>query len=59
MTDRVARRPSGRKARETYGADDAHAFLWDAGLEALAACAVIWPSSGYSRHLAGTGAWTP
>jgi SAM-dependent methyltransferase len=35
MTDRVARRPSGRKARETYGADDAHAFLWEPVLEAL------------------------
>jgi ubiquinone/menaquinone biosynthesis C-methylase UbiE len=36
MTDRVARRPSGRKARETYGADDTHAFLWEPVLEALA-----------------------
>jgi SAM-dependent methyltransferase len=35
MTDRVARRPSGRKARETYGADDAHSFLWEAVLQAL------------------------
>jgi len=40
MTDRVARRPSGRKARETYGADDAHAFLWEPVLEALAAAGV-------------------
>jgi len=36
MTDRLARRPSGRKARATYGADDAHSFLWDPLLEALA-----------------------
>jgi ubiquinone/menaquinone biosynthesis C-methylase UbiE len=36
MTDRIARRPSGRKARETYGAADAHAFLWEPVLKALA-----------------------
>ena len=36
MTDRIARRPHGRKARETYGAEDAHAFLWEPVLEALA-----------------------
>jgi ubiquinone/menaquinone biosynthesis C-methylase UbiE len=36
MTDRIARRPHGRKARATYGADDAHSFLWDPVLEALA-----------------------
>jgi ubiquinone/menaquinone biosynthesis C-methylase UbiE len=36
MTDRVARRPSGRKARATYGADDAHSFLWEPVLAALA-----------------------
>jgi SAM-dependent methyltransferase len=36
MADRVARRPHGRKARETYGADDAHSFLWPPVLEALA-----------------------
>ena len=35
MTDRIARRPRGRKARETYGADDAHSFLWPPVLEAL------------------------
>jgi ubiquinone/menaquinone biosynthesis C-methylase UbiE len=35
MTDRIARRPSGRKARDTYGADDAHAFLWEPVLQAL------------------------
>jgi SAM-dependent methyltransferase len=35
MTDRVARRPHGRKARETYGADDVHSFAWDPVLEAL------------------------
>jgi ubiquinone/menaquinone biosynthesis C-methylase UbiE len=34
--DRIARRPHGRKARETYGADDAHSFLWEPVLEALA-----------------------
>jgi SAM-dependent methyltransferase len=36
MTDRLARRPHGRRARETYGADDAHSFLWEPVLEALA-----------------------
>jgi ubiquinone/menaquinone biosynthesis C-methylase UbiE len=36
MTDRVARRPHGRKAREVYGADDVHSFAWEPVLEALA-----------------------
>jgi ubiquinone/menaquinone biosynthesis C-methylase UbiE len=36
ITDRIARRPHGRKARDTYGADDAHSFLWEPVLEALA-----------------------
>jgi ubiquinone/menaquinone biosynthesis C-methylase UbiE len=36
MTDRIARRPHGRKARATYGAEDAHAFLWEPVLAALA-----------------------
>jgi ubiquinone/menaquinone biosynthesis C-methylase UbiE len=36
MTDRVARRPHGRAARETYGAPDAHSFAWPPVLEALA-----------------------
>jgi ubiquinone/menaquinone biosynthesis C-methylase UbiE len=36
MTDRVARRPHGRKAREVYGADDAHSFAWEPVLAALA-----------------------
>lgn len=35
MVDRVARRPHGRQARETYGADDAHSFAWDPVLDAL------------------------
>jgi len=35
MTDRVARRPHGKKARETYGADDAHSFAWEPVLAAL------------------------
>lgn len=35
MTDRIARRPHGRAARETYGADDAHAFAWEPVLDAL------------------------
>jgi ubiquinone/menaquinone biosynthesis C-methylase UbiE len=35
MTDRVARRPQGRKARETYGADDVHSFAWEPVLDAL------------------------
>jgi SAM-dependent methyltransferase len=36
MTDRVARRPHGRKARGIYGAPDAHSFAWPPVLEALA-----------------------
>jgi ubiquinone/menaquinone biosynthesis C-methylase UbiE len=36
MTDRIARRPHGRKAREVYGADDVHSFAWEPVLEALA-----------------------
>jgi SAM-dependent methyltransferase len=36
MTDRIARRPHGRKARKTYGADDSHSFLWEPVLGALA-----------------------
>src|SRR2546423_12633093 len=36
MTDRVARRPPGRRARETYGAADARSFPWEPVLEALA-----------------------
>jgi ubiquinone/menaquinone biosynthesis C-methylase UbiE len=35
MTDRVARRPHGRKARAVYGAADAHSFAWEPVLEAL------------------------
>ena len=35
MTDRVARRPHGRAARKTYGADDAHSFAWPPVLDAL------------------------
>jgi SAM-dependent methyltransferase len=35
MTDRVARRPTGRRAREIYGADDVHSFAWEPVLEAL------------------------
>jgi SAM-dependent methyltransferase len=35
MVDRVARRPRGRKARETYGADDIHSFAWEPVLDAL------------------------
>jgi SAM-dependent methyltransferase len=35
MTDRVARRPHGRAARETYGAPDVHSFAWPPVLEAL------------------------
>jgi ubiquinone/menaquinone biosynthesis C-methylase UbiE len=35
LTDRIARRPHGRKARATYGADDVHSFLWPPVLEAL------------------------
>jgi ubiquinone/menaquinone biosynthesis C-methylase UbiE len=35
MTNRVARRPSGRRARAVYGADDVHSFAWEPVLEAL------------------------
>jgi SAM-dependent methyltransferase len=35
MVDRVARRPHGRAARETYGRDDVHAFAWEPVLEVL------------------------
>jgi len=36
LTDRVARRPAGARAREVYGADDVHEFARRAILEALA-----------------------
>jgi ubiquinone/menaquinone biosynthesis C-methylase UbiE len=35
MTDRIARRPHGKRARETYGADDVHSFAWEPVLAAL------------------------
>jgi SAM-dependent methyltransferase len=35
MTDRVARRPHGRAARKTYGAEDVHSFAWEPVLDAL------------------------
>ena len=35
MTDRIARRPHGRKARAVYGAPDVHSFVWEPVLEAL------------------------
>ncbi len=35
MTDRVARRPHGRRARKAYGAADVHAFAWEPVLTAL------------------------
>jgi SAM-dependent methyltransferase len=35
LTDRVARRPAGRRAREVYGADDIHDFARRAILDAL------------------------
>jgi ubiquinone/menaquinone biosynthesis C-methylase UbiE len=35
MTDRVARRPHGRAARKTYGADDAHSWAWEPVLDTL------------------------
>jgi SAM-dependent methyltransferase len=35
LTDRVARRPAGRRAREVYGADDVHDFARSAILAAL------------------------
>ena len=36
LTDRVARRPSGSRAREVYGADDVHEWARHAILDALA-----------------------
>src|SRR5918911_2092939 len=36
LTDRVARRPAGQRAREVYGADDVHDFARRAILGALA-----------------------
>jgi ubiquinone/menaquinone biosynthesis C-methylase UbiE len=36
MTDRIARRPHGRAARETYGSPTSHDFAWPPVLEALA-----------------------
>jgi SAM-dependent methyltransferase len=36
LTDRVARRPAGRRARKIYGADDVHDFARRAILDALA-----------------------
>ena len=36
LTDRVARRPSGRRAREVYGAEEVHDFARRAILDALA-----------------------
>jgi ubiquinone/menaquinone biosynthesis C-methylase UbiE len=36
MTDRVARRPHGKQARETYGSPTSHDFAWPPVLEALA-----------------------
>src|SRR5690242_16919515 len=36
LTDRVARRPAGARARAVYGADDAHDFARRAILHALA-----------------------
>jgi SAM-dependent methyltransferase len=36
LTDRVARQPAGRRAREVYGADDIHDFARRAILDALA-----------------------
>lgn len=36
MTDRVARRPHGRKAQAVYGAEDVHSFAWEPVLAALA-----------------------
>jgi SAM-dependent methyltransferase len=36
LTDRMARRPHGRRARTIYGAQDVHSFLWEPVLAALA-----------------------
>jgi ubiquinone/menaquinone biosynthesis C-methylase UbiE len=34
-TDRMARRPRGRRAKVAYGAPDAHSFTWEPVLDAL------------------------
>jgi SAM-dependent methyltransferase len=34
-TDRMARRPRGRRARAVYGAPEAHSFAWEPVLDAL------------------------
>jgi len=47
LTDRVARRPTGRRSREVYGADDVHDFARGAILDALAL--------GSSDHLLDIG----
>jgi len=36
MTDRIARRPSGRRARATYGSPDVHSWAWPVVLQSLA-----------------------
>jgi SAM-dependent methyltransferase len=36
LTDRMARRPHGRRARTIYGTQDVHSFLWEPVLAALA-----------------------
>ena len=36
LTDRMARRPHGRRARTIYGAADVHSFLWEPVFAALA-----------------------
>jgi ubiquinone/menaquinone biosynthesis C-methylase UbiE len=36
MTDRLARRPHGKRARETYGSPTSHDFAWPHVLDALA-----------------------
>lgn len=35
ITDRIARRPHGRRARSVYGAPDVHSFAWEPVLDAL------------------------
>jgi len=36
MTDRIARKPHGKRARATYGAPDVHSFAWKPMLDVLA-----------------------
>jgi hypothetical protein len=45
LTDRVARRPSGTRAREVYGSDDVHGFARRAILDMLLGTATTFSRS--------------